>query len=519
MTLDSAAILGRRVECEGYRGTVRFVGEIEGTGCGTWLGVDWDDVSRGKHDGSHKEKRYFTTRYPTSGSFVRPHKVNLGRTCSTAITEQYEPLQQEKLETMQREAVFKANRAQVKVFEFVGFDEAWEKTSQHENLSTIDLRCQQISGGDSSLSQLCPNLVELDVRQNLLSSWEDVASITKHLPKLRTLNISQNRMTSESDIDTLLPAFVHIQHLIAGQMELDSNDLLLVAKLFPNLLSFQLVGNNITTLDSSLCHLLPKLQDFDLANNPLENWDEVFKLVRMNSLETLHLQNTGISEINFDSILDPFPSLKTLFISGNKINDWISVSYLERLTKLEELSFRNNPVLNLENFETNRQIVICRINHLKILDKIIITEVERRGASLDYLKKFGTLYLNCVNDPVKLEEFQKLHPCYQRLVDKYGAPEAAELVAGSTKLKNLLVNLSVSCPQTGSKMQKKVPRTMKIQKLRGMLQKQFCAGMGNRLTILYKSQEKPNIHYEFDNDLKDLAFYSIQEGDEIIVSW
>lgn len=62
MTLDNNSMLGRRVECEGYRGTVLFVGEIEGTGAGTWLGVDWDDVSRGKHDGSYKEKHYFTAR-------------------------------------------------------------------------------------------------------------------------------------------------------------------------------------------------------------------------------------------------------------------------------------------------------------------------------------------------------------------------------------------------------------------------------------------------------------------------
>lgn len=38
---------------------MRFVGEVAGT-TGTWLGVEWDDSARGKHDGCHKGVRYFT---------------------------------------------------------------------------------------------------------------------------------------------------------------------------------------------------------------------------------------------------------------------------------------------------------------------------------------------------------------------------------------------------------------------------------------------------------------------------
>ena len=29
---------------------------------GIWIGVEWDDERRGKHDGSHEGRRYFTTR-------------------------------------------------------------------------------------------------------------------------------------------------------------------------------------------------------------------------------------------------------------------------------------------------------------------------------------------------------------------------------------------------------------------------------------------------------------------------
>lgn len=64
MTLDSALCVkpGQRVVFCGYYGTVRYVGEVSPTR-GTWLGVDWDDPTRGKHSGTHEGKKYFSTRY------------------------------------------------------------------------------------------------------------------------------------------------------------------------------------------------------------------------------------------------------------------------------------------------------------------------------------------------------------------------------------------------------------------------------------------------------------------------
>lgn len=56
---------------------------------GIWLGVDWDDKTRGRHDGSHNGKHYFDATYSTSGSFVRPIKVDVGRPFLEAVKERY----------------------------------------------------------------------------------------------------------------------------------------------------------------------------------------------------------------------------------------------------------------------------------------------------------------------------------------------------------------------------------------------------------------------------------------------
>lgn len=50
---------GQRISYEGALCTVRYVGPIAGTQK-DWLGVEWDDPMRGKHDGTHKGVNYFT---------------------------------------------------------------------------------------------------------------------------------------------------------------------------------------------------------------------------------------------------------------------------------------------------------------------------------------------------------------------------------------------------------------------------------------------------------------------------
>lgn len=49
---------GSRVSYGGELCTIRYVGEVAGTK-GEWLGVEWDDTTRGKHDGQAGGKRYF----------------------------------------------------------------------------------------------------------------------------------------------------------------------------------------------------------------------------------------------------------------------------------------------------------------------------------------------------------------------------------------------------------------------------------------------------------------------------
>eukprot|EP00171_Calliarthron_tuberculosum_P013685 IDg13685t1 len=69
--------VGDRIEFKRARGFVRYVGELRDKS-GVWVGVDWDDVTRGRHDGSLGGISYFAATGPKSGSFVRAAKLAHG---------------------------------------------------------------------------------------------------------------------------------------------------------------------------------------------------------------------------------------------------------------------------------------------------------------------------------------------------------------------------------------------------------------------------------------------------------
>jgi hypothetical protein len=50
--------IGKRLSYDWRLCTVRYHGEVQGTK-GEWLGVEWDDPTRGKHAGEHQGVKYF----------------------------------------------------------------------------------------------------------------------------------------------------------------------------------------------------------------------------------------------------------------------------------------------------------------------------------------------------------------------------------------------------------------------------------------------------------------------------
>ena len=86
-------LVGDRAAIEGGRLTVRFFGALNGKD-GIWVGVEWDDPSRGKHDGSLDGQQYFSCcGSGPCGSFLKLEKyqqlASQGCSLGEALFERY----------------------------------------------------------------------------------------------------------------------------------------------------------------------------------------------------------------------------------------------------------------------------------------------------------------------------------------------------------------------------------------------------------------------------------------------
>ena len=74
--MTGKARVGDRVQIDRHRATIRYIGEVAGQE-GQWIGLEWDDASRGKHHGSAGGHHYFQCSQPgDAGSFVRGSKFH-----------------------------------------------------------------------------------------------------------------------------------------------------------------------------------------------------------------------------------------------------------------------------------------------------------------------------------------------------------------------------------------------------------------------------------------------------------
>ena len=79
--------LGARVLISNMAATVRYTGAVEGQ-TGTWVGLEWDDVSHGKHNGRAGGRQYFLcTSGADAGTFVRAGKFAAAADFGVTLTD------------------------------------------------------------------------------------------------------------------------------------------------------------------------------------------------------------------------------------------------------------------------------------------------------------------------------------------------------------------------------------------------------------------------------------------------
>lgn len=210
--MDTGLYVGRRLSFEGHLCTIRYQGPLAGT-TGLWLGVEWDNPSRGKHDGTYKGEKIFAclSASASAASFIRPsRKPDQERTVLEAIKHKY-GMDATKGESKDDPVVISG-----KVAEEVGFDKIAKEQAQFAELRVVLVDqlvvngivprgspANTISDAQKELSATCPNITELDIGWNTFEHWSQIAPICAALPKLTTLKLGYA-------IDLMSQSFAHL---------------------------------------------------------------------------------------------------------------------------------------------------------------------------------------------------------------------------------------------------------------------------------------------------------------------
>jgi dynactin complex subunit len=215
-SVDNFFVDGRVCDSEGYKATIRYIGPvaIAKDPKETWIGVEWDDKTRGKHDGScYDDKtgqsfRYFKCDFG-AGSFIKPSKLSFGKSLVEALKERYVKMNAPTIidETSHAipDAYITTNKGKTKPVEFIG-ERKIRKYQQLETINKVSLRNEMISrcnatsnstgqeGEGNELKDIASHFIELDLQDNLFSLWKEIACIGENLSLLQSLLLHGNKM-------------------------------------------------------------------------------------------------------------------------------------------------------------------------------------------------------------------------------------------------------------------------------------------------------------------------------------
>ncbi|KAJ8112900.1 hypothetical protein OPT61_g4845 [Boeremia exigua] len=448
--------IGKRLSFDGQLCTVRFRGVVEGTK-GEWLGVEWDDPTRGKHAG--------ISTHATAGSFIRPtRKPDAPRSFVEALRAKYADDDFEdptvkvvfvmkegdnarvKQETAARPS--QPIRFNGKIAEEVGFDKIRKQLAQLEELKFVILdglrmwrpETRQSSRSDGELEWpqgatdikvACPKTYELDLSRNLFEEWREVASICEQLDRLRNLRVDGTRFRDTSltkvELERCLRIFANITTLKLEDNLLPWEDLVSITHQFSTLTTFSASSNFYSNLTAHVP--TPTITDLTLEENLLPSLSALEPLTKMPNLQRLVLKSNKISTIGTPPPTFP-KSLKEVDLSFNEISTWSFIEQLEHVFPgLTSLRVSHNPLFEALQSPDGRaltaddgyMLTLARLGSLTTLNHSPITDKERLNAESYYL---SLIVKEVQFAPENLrEQILASHPRYKWLCEEYGEPD------------------------------------------------------------------------------------------------
>ncbi|KAK4215275.1 hypothetical protein QBC37DRAFT_472191 [Rhypophila decipiens] len=446
---------GQRRCYDGALCTVRYSGEVAGTS-GVWLGVEWDDPSRGKHDGQHKGVRYFSckSKSPTAASFVRPTRAaDATQVFIPALKQKYasEATQDHGSGLTAKPIVISG-----KVAEEVGFDKIRRQQAQLSELKIVILDGARMAHAyadpneskTESIGQTCPKVTELDLSRNLFQSFGPIVDICSELPLLKVLRVNGNRFREVLDDPRLESAgneFRGIRELVLEENLLEWEEICHIASKFSalNILSASL--NQLSRLSPiPSVPFISTLVSIDLEFNNFTSLTDIAPLTAITTLKNLHLKGNRISTPAPAPTSEPAPvfppALSYLDMSYNQVTTWTFVDSLpDSFPGLVSLRFAHNPIYDnpeldnqgastkqatdnkgVANTDEAYMFMVARLPNLKTLNFSTITAADRTNAEMYYLSRIAR-QLSAVPETLEGEVLAR-HRRWGELCEIYGEP-------------------------------------------------------------------------------------------------
>ncbi|KAI1130680.1 Thioesterase/thiol ester dehydrase-isomerase [Nemania abortiva] len=490
ITMSTGPQVGDRLSYDGAICTVRYLGEVAGTS-GTWLGVEWDDAARGKHDGSHKGVRYFTcrSRSATPASFIRPTRpAEAPVSFIAALQDKY--------------AAELANTTAIqfsgKIAEEVGFEKTRSKQARLSELRYAVLDGSRIATvygeGELSITDTCPKVVELDLSRNLFRKIGPVVAICSELPRLRELRLNGNRfqdILDDGDLREANKSLQSVKELALEETLLSWEEIGHLAKTFETLSALSASTNQLSSLPPiPLSPLTSTLTSLNLEFNDFTAVTQLGSLAALTALRHLHLKGNNISAIRVADSNESTPifstNLQYIDVSYNQISSWSFVDELPTcFPGLTSLRFAHNPIYDQPNPELSTNpnnsteeaymFTVGRLASLKTLNFGTISAADRQDAEVFYLAHIGK-HLATVPETREAEILQH-HKRYAELCELYGPPAVNRTKEiNPAFLEARLVTISfVFHPEGGDVVQRvtKVPKSFDIYAVKGIAGKLF----------------------------------------------
>lgn len=395
----------RLADAAGCTGTVVWKGRFPDKKNEAYVGVRWDDPSRGKHNGTRivdgQLHKYFECPHPTGASFIKTSKVNLGRPLTQEmLQDRYkkheEPWHVADPHSHCTQHVVQTSNGKTKPIQFYG-EMQIRKYQQLQDVTHISLRREQINSIQLPQQLQFPLVTHLDLAGNLIHQYQPtIALIFQHFPNLTSLSLAGNHFQPHSQPGDSLKRITvpALTHLNLYQTQLDPQQWYQWHIICPNILDLCIAYTNLQILPQITVvaqqnltahkHALHCLEALDASHCQLESLQTLVSWTP--NLQRLTLDHNPLSRTKSPSTFAWWPHLRELHLQHTALAEWDDLCpMVQQMPQLRHLRITHCPLLDGMSTQEARHAVIVRLPQLESLNGSTISDKERHQAERRYL--------------------------------------------------------------------------------------------------------------------------------------